>query len=114
PDGRSARTLCPNTPCEVGVGGVKILIHRTTPAALAKITGAAEPEKAALRLLRARHLEPQRFILGDPLLLREVPDILCIATGAPFTTNYKGVTVVSPTIEQAYVVDLKTRAVRAV
>lgn len=111
PDGAAARVLCPRTPCVLSVCGLTLLIHRMSCAALKQATGMEEPERAVVRLLRARHLDPRSYVRGDPLLLREVPDVICLVTGVPFTINYKGVTVVSPAADTAYAIDLKTRLV---
>lgn len=111
PDGASPHVPCPAAPCLFDLDGVRVMLHRTTAAALTAVTGIREPERAAIRLLRARHLEPQRYVSGDPLLLRELPDIICLATDVPFMTNYKGITIVSPAVDAAYLINTKTREV---
>ena len=111
PNGSSTKIICPKTPCTLNIEGLVVLVHSVSATEMQKTTGIDDPEKAAVRLLRSRHLGPNRFVTGDPLLLKEVPDIICLCTGVPFATNYKGVTIVSPTKEKAYSINLQTREI---
>ncbi|QQG39581.1 MAG: hypothetical protein HYS81_04345 [Candidatus Aenigmatarchaeota archaeon] len=109
PDGADGTR--PVSPCLLNINGLFVLFHRISAADLQRIAD-APVDKAAIRLLRSRHIDPRNTLPGDPLLLRDVPDIVVLDTGVAFSANYKGVTVVSPSRERAYEIDLRTREVK--
>jgi len=69
-----------------------------------------DPKKIMIQLLRKRHFFPFEFVVGDPYLLKDVPDIVFVSgLGESFFLNYKGVSVVSVADGKEFLVNLKDR-----
>lgn len=89
-------------PSRIDINGIKILVFESS------LT-----QEAAITALRSRHLNPTQFFDGDPLLLKDVPDIAVCMSDSPIFANYKGVTLVSPA-GASYTIDLETREVKEI
>ena len=98
-------------PAMVEAEGIKIFIFETRHMDDVKKRLGTEDEKNIITaLLKRRHLLPHVYTENDPYLIKEIPDIIFSTGGKEsFFFNYKGVSVISVTDENGFLVNLKTR-----
>lgn len=95
-----------SNPCMVSLKNIKIFLYH----------GQNLPDsiKDILKLVRKRHLSPDKLHPYDPLLLEEEPDIIHIGHKYRGHLNYKGVTLLSSGPNKGYIVNMKNRDVEEI
>ncbi|MFB6217297.1 MAG: hypothetical protein ABEJ72_10110 [Candidatus Aenigmatarchaeota archaeon] len=107
-------TLKGKDPLRVSVGSIDVMVHSGEAIEEAKQTLELDERRAAIELLKKRHLYPTKSPgLEDVYLLEEVPDIVHM-DGEGSMVNYKGTTFVSTSDDTGYVIDLSSREVEEV
>lgn len=93
---------------------IKIIIHNGKEVKKVKERMDYSQVEVMLKLLKRRHLNPQR--LGrykDKYLLEEVPDIIHMK-GEDTMANYKGVTLISTGEDKGFIIDFHTRDIEEI
>ncbi len=107
---KGKRTMGLSMPFLVEVEGVKVFVLEIEMDEISKKIGLDNEQKILISLLKRRHLLPFVYNEGDPYMLRDIPDVIFLKGGKEsFFLNYKGVSVVSVSGPESFVVNLKTR-----
>ena len=99
-------------PLRCDLGSLRILMHDGSSVEKAQSELERGMRETLIFLLKRRHLNPiEMHSLRDRYLLKEVPDILHTKGDENVAANYKGVTLLSTTEEEGFLVNLETREV---
>ncbi|MCD6477709.1 MAG: hypothetical protein J7K87_01775 [Candidatus Aenigmarchaeota archaeon] len=100
-----------NEPFMVDIKGIRVFVLKMNWIdELKNKLGLNDSKSIIIQLLRKRHFLPYKFVDGDPYLLRDIPDIIVISgLNEQFFFNYKGVSVISLSGKNGYLVNLKNR-----
>ncbi len=102
-------------PVRCRLGDIMVLVHNGRSVDKAEDKLDVDRKDAMVSLLKKRHLDPvEMHSLRDRYFLREVPDIVHVSGKEKVATNYKGVTLLSTTEDEAFTVNLRTREFKEV
>lgn len=108
--GKDGNTKLDRDPVWVKIDGLTLFLHSGKAVNQSKRKLGTTQNETLLTLLKKRHFYPSNIhSLNDRYLLEEIPDIVHVHGEEGSMANYKGVTLLSTTEDQAYLLNLKTR-----